>query len=166
MTRRKGIAVLYGLTAFGAIIWTAAALAAPCLRSEGSPASGFLYSCFAPVCHQIPQRSFRVCGYPMAVCARCFGVYAGFLLGLALYPFARGFRNVRLPKKTTFLILAAPIGLDAAANVLGLWSTPGLIRFETGLLWGTILPFYFLTGLADLALRLFRRPPVKKSSAS
>jgi len=157
MTDRSKIVAVYALTALGASLWISAVLAAPYLWSRESGAAPFLYACFSPICHQIPKRSFHLFGRPMAVCARCFGIYLGFLAGLCVYPFARGFQAVRLPKTTTFLLLAAPIGFDTAGNFLGLWSTPNLVRFAGGVLWGAILPFYFLTGVSELVLFFSRR---------
>jgi uncharacterized membrane protein len=37
---------------------------------------------FAPVCHQDAARSFWYLGVPLAVCARCFGIYCGAAIGL------------------------------------------------------------------------------------
>jgi uncharacterized membrane protein len=42
------------------------------------------------------------------------------------------------------------MAVDGAAGLLGLWRSPIGIRFATGFVWGTVLPFYFVTGLADL----------------
>ncbi len=73
------------------LLWStallAAIVAAPLAASSARPEAWFLYQAFAPFCHQIPQRSWEIQGYPLAVCARCCGVYGGLflaaLLGLA-----------------------------------------------------------------------------------
>ncbi len=36
---------------------------------------------FSRICHQDPARSFWIAGVPLAVCARCLGIYAGAALG-------------------------------------------------------------------------------------
>lgn len=36
---------------------------------------------FSPVCHQDPARSFWLFGAPVAVCARCLGIYLGSAVG-------------------------------------------------------------------------------------
>ena len=36
-------------------------------------------------CHQKPERSFFVKGYQFPVCARCFGVWVGYIVGLLLF---------------------------------------------------------------------------------
>jgi hypothetical protein len=51
-----------------------------------------------------------------------------------------------------FLSVSAPIVLDTLGNFSGLWSTPKMVRFATGVPWGAILPFYFITGVAELVL--------------
>jgi len=153
MRTRRRLILLYGLTLAGSLTWLAGIGLAPWLRSRSSPWAPVVYACFSPVCHQIPERSFGLFGHPLAVCSRCLGIYAGFLAGTLLYPFRRGFAGVRAPRTALFLVLSAPIVLDTAANAIGMWATPGLFRFFLGLIWGPLLPFYFLTGLGELALR-------------
>lgn len=150
---RRRVVWIYVLTASGIMAWLAAIFAAPWLRSRGSGGAGFFYACFAPVCHQISERSFFFWGWPLAVCARCFGIYAGFAGGVLLYPFRRGFVSPVLPAVKTLFLVSAPIAVDTAGNFLGFWDTPGELRFLTGLVWGSILPFYFLTGLIELSAR-------------
>ncbi len=147
---RPRITGLYAATLAGECLWLGAILVAPYLRSRGSGWASVLYACFAPICHQRPERSFQAFGYPLAVCARCSGIYLGILLGLLAYPFRRGFKVLRLPKLFALALVSAPIAIDAAANILGFWNTGPVIRLVTGLFWGSILPFYFLTGVGEL----------------
>ena len=137
-------------TTVASLIWLGGIWLAPYLRSRSSPWAGPAYFIYRPVCHQIVRRSFSFNGQPLAVCARCTGIYVGFLLGLALYPFLRGWRRLSLPSGRVFFLFSAPIVLDTAANFLRLWDTANAIRLATGLIWGTILPFYFIVGIADL----------------
>lgn len=147
----RSVRTVYLLTAAGAFVWLAAVFAAPWLAGRGAPdAARFLYALFSPLCHQIPERCFTLGGRPLAVCGRCLGIYAGFVAGLALYPFVRGFSRPALPKARTLVLMTSPMALDAAAGIAGLWSSPGALRFATGFVWGTLLPFYFVAGLADL----------------
>ncbi len=154
--------LIYGLTVAGSVALAAAIFAAPYLRGRNSPWGGFFYLIFAPVCHQIAARSFSLAGHPLAVCARCLGIYLGFLCGSLFYPLKGGFSRVRLPGFRLFLAVSTPIVLDTAANVLGLWSSSNALRLAIGFSWGGILPFYFVGGLIDLATRkanIVRRPP-------
>jgi len=126
---------------------------APWLRSRSSVWASLVYTVYSPFCHQIPDRSLSCFGYPLSVCTRCLGINLGFLLGLVIYPFIRGWRQVRVPEKKVFFLLSAPIVLDTAANFIKLWRSPNAVRLATGLLWGVLLPFYFITGVVDFLRR-------------
>jgi uncharacterized membrane protein len=154
----KTILLIYCFTAIGTAVWLGAIFWAPYLRSHSSPWQGLIYAIFSPFCHQIPSRSFHFLDQPLAVCARCLGIYSGFFIGVSLYPFLRGFRRVALPQTKIFILVSLPIVTDTLGNFARLWETPNEVRFVTGLLWGTILPFYFITGLADLALSRRKEP--------
>ena len=59
-----------------------AAVSAPYLAFGSYGAFTFLiFLFFSPVCHQDPARSFWVFGGPVAVCARCLGIYLGAAVG-------------------------------------------------------------------------------------
>ncbi len=148
------------------LFWLGGIFLAPYLRSVSSPWASLIYTVYSPFCHQAPDRSMSCFGYPLSVCTRCLGIYSGILLGLVLYPFIRGWRQVRVPKNRTFFILSAPIVLDTAANFIKLWHSPNPVRLTTGLLWGVPLPFYFITGVVDfLRQRRKRRLDGDKNSA-
>lgn len=130
--------------------------AAPYLASQGSKWTGLIYGIFSPLCHQTPQRCFFFFGYPLAVCSRCLGIYAGFFAGSVVFPFVKGFSKTSIPKMSMFLLFSAPIAVDTVGNFLQIWMTPGGIRLFLGILWGGILPFYFIGGIAS-ALQSIRR---------
>jgi uncharacterized membrane protein len=153
MAAKNVIILIYILTLLGIILWIATIFLAPYLASESSPFAGFIYALFSPTCHQIPSRCFFVFGYPLAVCARCLGIYAGFLGGTLVYPFLKGFHSPSLPRAKNFIFVSFPIVLDTAANLVGIWKSSEWLRFLTGLLWGIILPFYFLAGFSEVFLR-------------
>jgi len=137
-------------TLVGALVWLAAIFLAPWLAGRGaSGPARFVYAVFAPLCHQIPGRCFVLNGHPLAVCGRCLGIYAGFAAGIILYPLVRGFRRMSLPPARMFILLTLPMALDAAGGILGVWKSPIGLRFATGFAWGTVLPFYFVTGAVD-----------------
>lgn len=85
------------------------------------------YRGFALVCHQRPDRSFWLFGAPVAVCARCLGIYLGAAFGLLL----RTSRRIALR-----LLIAA-----AALNILD-WLV------EASGLHGNWIRFRFLLGIA------------------
>jgi uncharacterized membrane protein len=156
--RNPIIALAFVLTALGAAIWLGGIFWAPYLAARGSPLENLVYLAYSSVCHQLPARSFTIFNQPMAVCCRCFGIYSGFLVGVAAYPLIRGFHRLSLPPVKAFGLISAPIVLDTAGNFLGLWESPNVLRFGTGLLWGAILPLYFISGLADLLMRRRLKP--------
>jgi uncharacterized membrane protein len=120
------------------------------LSKEGL--ASLVYAIYSPLCHQLPDRSFEFLGFPMTVCGRCLGIYAGFVAGTLLYPFFRGFGRLDLPRPRVFFVLILPLAVDGLAGLLGLWETPTLVRSVTGFIWGGILPFYFIPGVSSAIL--------------
>jgi uncharacterized membrane protein len=145
--------LIYWLTLLGNLVWLAAIVFAPYLRSRGLRLNSLIYAVFAPTCHQIPSRCFHLWGFPMAVCGRCTGIYAGFLAGMLVLPAFGWVGRKTPPRSVLFLVLSGPIGIDALGNFFGLWSTSIGLRFATGVVWGSILPFYLLAGLDSLFLK-------------
>lgn len=157
MTTKHKLILIYALTLMGITVWIALILLAPYLRSQSSMLATFIYAVFAPTCHQIPARCIHAFGHPLAVCARCLGIYVGFLLGTVIFPLIKGFSVPSLPQAKMIILVSVPIVIDAAGNILGVWSSSNWVRFGTGTLWGIILPFYFLAGISDYFLRQNRR---------
>lgn len=85
------------LLAWSAIVLSAI-VAAPLAASMARPETWFLYHAFDLFCHQQPERSWQIDGYPLAVCARCFGVYTGVLIAASA--------GLRLPRKAVIAALA------------------------------------------------------------
>jgi uncharacterized membrane protein len=78
-------------------------------------------SAYGRVCHQIPERSIWIQGHPMAVCARCFGIYFGFFVGLLVYPLARRRLEWELPRRRWLIFALLPMGVDFIGGVFGLF---------------------------------------------
>lgn len=114
-----------------------AMVAAPLLAAAGHPAALGIYAGFSLVCHQQAGRSWELAGFPLAVCVRCLGVYAGALAGIV---FGAGFSGVGLA------VSAAVLGIEWGGEKLG-WIEPvapvAMARFLTGLGAG----FFALGGL-------------------
>ena len=69
--------------AIAPLLLTAAAVCAPYWSTHGALPSYFaLQRAFSLICHQRPERSFWIFGAPVAVCARCLGLYIGAAIGL------------------------------------------------------------------------------------
>jgi uncharacterized membrane protein len=153
--------------AWGAALGGVAALVglivlAPVMRAGGmTTAARGIYKGFSLVCHQMDERSFHVEGFQFAVCARCFGLYVGALLGVAAYPLARPVTRRDLPERAWLLAAALPTAVDFALGFFGVWENTHLSRFLTALLLGAASAFYVVPGLVDLSLtpwREFFRP--------
>src|SRR5690554_5100411 len=56
------------------------------LTGEALEWSDWRYRLFRGVCHQQPERSLQLGGVPMAVNARCSGIFSGLLAGWLLIP--------------------------------------------------------------------------------
>ncbi len=153
MDERKIVRNVFICTLAGTFVWLILIFSAPYLKSVDIPASAFIYSIFAPICHQRPSRCFTLFGYPLAVCTRCLGIYFGFFLGTVVFPVINGFRKVKIPANRIFFVFTAPIVIDTAGNLFRLWQTSGWLRYVTGLVWGILLPYYFIAGLSDLFFR-------------
>jgi uncharacterized membrane protein len=146
----------------GALAYLALIFAAPLVEAAGHHALGWaLYRGFAPLCHQIAERSFYVAGHPLAVCARCFGVYAGFATCLFLYPLVRSLRRTDAPGRGWLICIALPCVVDFLINFTGLWQNTHASRALTGAWLGAGAVFFVVPGLVDAAqtLRLKRRTP-------
>jgi uncharacterized membrane protein len=131
-------------------LWLGAVLAAPVFVSSGRVFAGTtIYAAFAAVCHQRAERSFHIDGLPLAVCARCAGIYAGFALGLALYPLMRRIDDERMPQLKWLLLAAAPMVVDFSLGLIGLVENTHLSRALTGALGGSIAVFYVVPGLVS-----------------
>jgi uncharacterized membrane protein len=103
--------------AIGAAVWVAALLAAPLAiassQRAASVGAAIVYAAGARVCHQRPERCFRIGGRAMPVCARCTGLYAGAAIAGAAALAAASARSGRRARR---------IALLAALPTLATWS--------------------------------------------
>ncbi|HLR76219.1 MAG TPA: DUF2085 domain-containing protein [Balneolaceae bacterium] len=86
---------------------------------------------FYSLCHQLPERSFWINGQPMAVCARCFGIYTGFWSGLISALFIGNGIKKTVLKKILIVVLLLNI-VDVAGNFLNIWQNTLFSRFALG----------------------------------
>jgi uncharacterized membrane protein len=126
---------------------------APLLKAGGmNAAAEAVYGAFALACHQMDERSFHLLGFKLAVCARCFGLYAGALLGALFYPLVRPLWRRDLPARGWLVAAAVPTSVDFALGFFGVWENTHASRFLTASLLGVAVAFYFVPGVVDLAL--------------
>lgn len=109
----------------------ASVIAVPYFLAHGClPVALAMQRGFALVCHQRPERSFWISGAPVAVCARCLGIYLGAAIGLLL----------RTSRRLAVLLLATAAALnllDFATELTGLHGNWMGVRFALGFALGT-----------------------------
>ena len=104
-----------------------------------SPLRTAVDAVFAPVCHQITERSPHLGGIPFAICDRCTGIYVGLVVGVATVGWSRHlWSDVREMDRFVLLGSLVPIGLDWFAPFVGLWTNTPVSRAGTGLIFGVI----------------------------
>jgi uncharacterized membrane protein len=163
---RRGAVWAWALTASGVLVVLGLIVLAPWARANGYPLLGaVVYKGFSGVCHQIPERSFHLEGFPLAVCARCFGLYAGAAAGVLLYPLARGLARRDAPGRFWLFAAAAPTTVDFALGFFGVWENTHLSRFLTAVLLGAAAAFYVVPAALDLGYRRSVRRALRGASA-
>jgi uncharacterized membrane protein len=131
--------------------------AAPFLLSHAfSRSASVLYFSFSFFCHQIPERSFILFGYPLAVCQRCLGLYAGLFLGALLGPHDY-FHRSQAVRRRWILTAAFFLVLDALLPFIGLWTSSRLSRFSTGLFLGYLISLLLTRGVEEFLKGVPRR---------
>lgn len=101
-------------------------------------AGGWIMQAFAPVCHQLTERSFHVDGVQLAVCHRCLGAYVGLLVGV-LFFLVTALESKSLRPLTLLVIAALPGVVDWSGDVLGLWVNTPMSRVLTGAFFGILV---------------------------
>jgi uncharacterized membrane protein len=142
-----------------------AVILAPLAASAGQTFFSLaLYKTFANLCHQMPERSFHFHGKPLAVCARCWGLYGGFALGFTIYPLLRSLTRGVMPHRYWLLLAAVPTSVDFLLGFTGIWANTHTSRALTGALLGAISAFYVVPGVVELAH--YKRRGVFSASSS
>jgi uncharacterized membrane protein len=158
---RRAYPVALGL----ALLWTSGVLLAPVAMAHGwvsadqpsiirsgshrlpDLAAFILHAAYGRVCHQMPERSLWILGYPMSVCARCLGIYLGYVAGLLAYPFCRKRLEERPPRRRWLFLALVPVAIDFAGGYLGLFQNTIDSRVATGFVAGVAAAVYTSAGL-------------------
>jgi len=149
--------ILWLILIVGAILVLSAIVGAPLALASDHPAVALtIYRGFSKVCHQIPERSFFIAGHPLAVCARCTGLYAGFTATLLVYPLVGSLKRTIAPARKWLLLATLPLAIDFSLTFFGIWENTHSSRLLTGALLGSVAVFYVMPGVSDLALRGLR----------
>jgi uncharacterized membrane protein len=150
--------VMWLVVAAGSVAVVALILGAPLALAAGHESlAQTIYQVFSHLCHQIPERSFFIEGHQFGVCARCTGLYTGFMVAALVYPLIRSLRQTETPPRKWLFIAAAPLAIDFALEFFRIMHNTHFSRFTTGTLLGAVAVFYILPGLMDLSLRDWRR---------
>jgi uncharacterized membrane protein len=144
--------LVWSITAALVLLYVSLIAIAPLALSSGHDTSAFvLYQMFSRLCHQIPERAFFLEGYPLAVCARCTGIYLGFAAGVLIYPLVRSLKRGDTPPRRWLLLAAVPTLSDFALGFFGVVANTHWSRSLTGALLGAVAAFYVVPGLMDLS---------------
>jgi uncharacterized membrane protein len=164
--------VFWAVSAATVVALVSLILVAPLAAVAGhTDVAGVIYRAFAPLCHQLPERSYFIDGHKFAVCSRCTGIYAGFAFTLLLYPLLRSLRNTATPPRSVLILAALPLAVDFSLTFFGFWENTHTSRLLTGALLGSVAVFYVMPGIIDLSLRSLTKqthqpPPVTFTLAS
>ena len=140
------------------LVWMGLIVGAPVAASGGHETLAFvIYHGLSGACHQMPERAFWIAGHPLAVCARCTGIYAGFALAVLLYPLAaRCLPTHGTPRREWLVLALAPTAFDFTLGITGLWANTHLSRSLTGAWLGAWLAFYVVPGVLEISLNGWR----------
>lgn len=128
---------IYIILLMGTFLWCTL-IVLPSLLSlfvtSDSIISNHVYKFFSRICHQYDSRSLHLFGQKLTVCARCTGIYFGFLGAVILF----GFFSLKKILRTTtvFLIAIVPMLLDIFLDLVKIHSSNLTTRFATGLIFG------------------------------
>lgn len=99
--------------------------------------AGWIMKAFAPVCHQLADRSFHIDGVQLAVCHRCLGAYIGLLTGVVTFLFM-GRWSIPLRPLTLLVLGALPGVVDWSGDIVGVWVNSPTSRIATGAFFGVL----------------------------
>ena len=135
----------------GAILYAGLPWLSPLATASGHPLIGeFLFRIYKPLCHQLPERSFFVCGHQVAFCHRCVAMYSAIVVAGLLFGLLR--RRIRPISLKIGGLLLLPILIDGLTHMVDDLSRVGLrgggdaigtlnfwLRMITGALVGVVM---------------------------
>jgi len=139
--------LVLGLVTGLAGLWTAGVVLAPWLAAHDSILGWWLRLLYRPGCHQITDRCLDLGFGPMAVCARCAGLYLGGTLALL---WTTVHNHPCRPHPIWLAIVAAPTALDFVAGQLGLPSLGNWTLFAVALPLGLLAGLYLGDALIEI----------------
>lgn len=82
------------------------------------------------LCHRIPERSFFYKGKQFPICARCTGIFIGYLFGIIYIIFSKK------PHLLIETLLIMPLAIDGIGQFYGYWTSNNIRRLITGIFAG------------------------------
>jgi uncharacterized membrane protein len=147
------------------LVWLGVIFAPPLLIAQGHQYAALaLYQGLSGICHQIPSRSFQLHGFPLAVCSRCTGLYAGVAMGAMLHPFVRRFSGGGKLTKFWLALAFLPMLVDFSVGYLGIRENSFVSRTATGALAGAAAALYLLPELMTMASPAVRQFSFKEQN--
>ena len=149
--QRRQALFAWGAIFFISFLWMFSIIVAPIAKANNFDSlANPIYRFFSYLCHQISWRSYHIGEYPLAVCARCFGFYGGFFVGLLIYPLVRPLANTdSFPRFWLFLAMI-PMGVDWSLTFFGIWENTHLSRLVTGAILGAACAFFIVPALVEI----------------
>lgn len=86
---------------------------------------------FRFLCHGLPERSFPLFETVMPICARCSGIYAGLLVGVAV--FVLWPRIEERVARIVLYVAVTPLAIDGLTQAVGLRESTNALRVATGI---------------------------------
>jgi uncharacterized membrane protein len=131
-------------------IFCAGVLAAPWMGNRDWTLGAWSHLFYGQACHQMPDRCLDLGFGPLAVCARCSGLYLGALLGMVVTLMAR--RSIQ-PTLRWLIVVSLPTLIDFSASLVGLPSLPNWPRFWIAAPLGLLLGLAIADAIVDLGFR-------------
>ena len=103
---------------------------------------------FRVMCHGIPSRCFELFGVPMPICARCSGIYAGFVVGALLFPLLPAMREKVM--RIALYVAVVPMAVDGLTQAVKLRESVNGLRVATGLVAGIAFAVWALTAVQQV----------------
>ena len=110
----------------------------------------FIFSLGSGLCHQLPERSFIWHGVQLPLCARCTGIYLGFLFTFLILAFfyRKAPRRGGLSRfyYVSMVVMGLPLVFDGLSSYLGFRTTTNSIRLLSGASFGAVLaaPIFYI----------------------
>lgn len=100
---------------------------------------------FRLMCHGLPERSLTLFGTPMPLCARCVGIYAGMLAGIAAFAAVPLLRERVM--RVVAIVAVTPLAIDGLTQLTGLRESTNPLRLLTGAIAGIAFGLWILSAV-------------------